>query len=373
MFPPTQSTETTSRKQQASRRARNAICGGLLLLILVQVPFVWWIETRGIDLVDPEFGLRLQAYQRIASADPDQTLVVIGSSRTDAAIDTDLLYQPIAEGGLGVPAVNISISGGMSVAQHLLLRRLAHYGPPPRRVLLEVFPAALLGIEAEYFSPEFQFLPQRLRHCDLAVMDDLFPKDASRHRARWWRNHALFPLNTHGLSFWNSVFPLFQTEDLLRCAPHWRRHMRTTGHTPWPVKHPTEKQRANGRRISTDGYAKLLGDCQPDPRPVEIYRQTLWWCHTHDIEVVALVLMPESPWFREMYSEESWQHTRDVVAELGREFAVPVIDTRTWIDDEESFIDGHHLLPSATRDFTLRLWSECLRPTPGDAGEMQPK
>jgi hypothetical protein len=89
--------------------------------------------------------------------------------------------------------------------------------------------------------------------------------------------------------------------------------------------------------------------------------------------VVALVLMPESPWFREMYSEESWQHTRDVVAELGREFAVPVIDTRTWIDDEESFIDGHHLLPSATRDFTLRLWSECLRPTPGDAGEVQPK
>lgn len=366
-------TPPTSRKQQASRRARHAICGGLLLLIQLQVLFVIWIETRGIDLVDPEFGLRLQAYQRIAPADPDNTLVVIGSSRTDCGIDTELLSQPAAEGGLDVPAVNISISGGMSVAQYLLLRRLAHYGHQPRRVLLEIFPAALLGIEAEYFSPEFQFLPQRLRYCDLAFLEDLFPQDVARHRARWWRNHGLFPLKTHGRAFWNSVFPLFRTEDLLLYAPHWRRHMGPTGHTPWPVPRPTPEQRANGKRISEEGYRKLLGECKPDARPVEIYRQTLEWCRSHDIEVVALVLMPESPWFRSMYSEASWQHTCAVVETLGRDFQVPVIDTRTWISDEDSFIDGHHMLPHAKRDFTLRLWSECLPAPRAQAEDNSPR
>lgn len=346
----------TSKKQQVVQQARWALCGGLSLLVLLQAVGLLLIESRRPDLADPEFGLRWQSFACRAIDDQSRSvLAVIGSSRFAHGVNTDVLSRPLAEGGLSIPASNLSISGGTSVWQHLVLRRLSHYGPLPRRVLLELFPTSILGGDESFYSGSYIFPPHRQRHCDLAVLDELMPEQSRRHRSTWWWNNGLIPFRTHGTSLSNGLLPLFKTDDPFLDTPLWRRRLSPTGYTPWEVAEPTPTQRENGWAVTEQQYAQLLGGGMVAPRSVGLYRQTLTWCQEHGIEVAGLVMMPESPRYRALYSEANWLATCTTAAMLSRDFSVPLIDARAWVTNEESFFDGHHLLPEPAREFTLRL------------------
>jgi hypothetical protein len=47
------------------------------------------------------------------------------------------------------------------------------------------------------------------------------------------------------------------------------------------------------------------------------------------------------------------------VRRLARELSVPLVDARTWIDDD-GFSDGHHALPSGADQYTERFAREVL-------------
>lgn len=356
-----------SRRMQMASRARRALAGGLALLFLIHAGGLLWIETRRPDLADPEFGLRLKAYQRLATR-PNTTqppLAVVGSSRFACGIDTELLTREVDEGGVGTPAVNLSLAGGTAVWQHLVLRRLESYGPTPDRVLLELFPQSLLGGEQAVFADDYQFPVHRLRHCDLTALGELLPDQSARHHRAWWRHNGLFPLKTHGVALWNGLCPLFRTDDLFLRTTHWQRRLKPTGYGPWGVPHPTAQQQAEAWEVARQQYAGPLHSGVPDPEGVAVYRQTLAWCRSREIQVAALVLMPESPRFRALYSPANWQATGAWAADLGREFGIPVVDAREWLPAEQDFADGHHLLPSAAMTLTLRLANSLgWRPTP---------
>ena len=321
--------EFRSRRQSLQKRARLAVGGGAALLLLFHTVGLLWIEWRRPDLADPEFGLRLRAWQRMATeARQVPTLAVVGSSRFACGIDTETLSQPPSEERAAIPATNLSLAGGTAVWQHIVLRRLTAYGPKPRRVLLELFPHSLLGGEAEVLCADHELPTHRLRYIDLAVLQELLPEQAAGQRAHWWRRNGLFPLKTHGVAFWNGVF-----------APD----LDAAG------------QRVAAWQVAEAQYRSSLRDGALDSRVIDIYRQTLAWCQANGIEIAAWVLMPESPRFQTLYSPRNRQAIGQVAEQLSRESRKPVVDARDWIPDEEAFADGHHLLPAAAREFTLRL------------------
>ncbi|MFM8286186.1 MAG: hypothetical protein ACKOGA_05615, partial [Planctomycetaceae bacterium] len=247
------------------------------------------------------------------------------------------------------------LAGGTAVWQHIVLRRLAAYGPKPRRVLLELFPKSLLGGESAVFTVEHQFPTHRLRYVDLAALQDILPGQVAEQRGLWWRHNGLLPLKTHGVAFWNGVCPLFKTDDPFLQAERWRRKLSPTGFGPWGTPQPTTEQRATAWQLAQTQYSSSLGEGALDSRVIDIYRQTLAWCHGNGVEVAALVMMPESPRFKTLYSPQNWQAVAQVAGQLGQESGTQVVDARDWIPREEAFADGHHLLPAAAREFTFRL------------------
>src|SRR5262249_25720865 len=70
--------------------------------------------------------------------------------------------------------------------------------------------------------------------------------------------------------------------------------------------------------------------------------------------MVGVILMPEGPAFRGWYPPYARDQITAYVDELAREFAVPVIDARDWIE-EDGFSDSHHMLAEGATAFTDRL------------------
>jgi hypothetical protein len=79
-------------------------------------------------------------------------------------------------------------------------------------------------------------------------------------------------------------------------------------------------------------------------------------CRRADVPVL-LILMPESPAFRAVYPPGAIHQLADYLGRLHREYAVPVLDARTWVG-EDGFWDGHHLLPAGAAEFSRRLGRE---------------
>jgi hypothetical protein len=75
----------------------------------------------------------------------------------------------------------------------------------------------------------------------------------------------------------------------------------------------------------------------------------------------ALVLMPEGSEFRSIYSPAAWQQIGTFLAETSHEFAVPVVNAREWVPDN-NFTDSHHLLLRGATVFTERLGQEVILP-----------
>jgi hypothetical protein len=65
--------------------------------------------------------------------------------------------------------------------------------------------------------------------------------------------------------------------------------------------------------------------------------------------------------FREYYSPAAQGAIRSYVQGLSREYAVPVVDMRDWVEDRD-FFDGVHLTHAGAAAFTERFGREVLWP-----------
>jgi hypothetical protein len=89
-------------------------------------------------------------------------------------------------------------------------------------------------------------------------------------------------------------------------------------------------------------------------------RQLLETCRREQLRS-ALVLMPEGSAFRRWYSPLARRQLPEFLNQLSSEYAVPLIDARTWNADAD-FSDAHHLIPEGARLFSLRLGREAILP-----------
>ena len=89
-------------------------------------------------------------------------------------------------------------------------------------------------------------------------------------------------------------------------------------------------------------------------------RQLLTLCRDERIPVV-LYIMPESSEFRSWYTPESLRILDAYLAELRRDFDLPLTDARLWLPDD-AFWDGHHVVQRGARAFTPRFMNEVVNP-----------
>src|SRR5262249_47575099 len=121
---------------------------------------------------------------------------------------------------------------------------------------------------------------------------------------------------------------------------------------------PPERRR--WEEFARSQYAAVLSDFRLAERPAQAYRDLLALCRDEHIPA-ALLVMPEGSAFRGLYPPQGRVALDAFLADLSREFAVPLIDARSWVDDD-GFWDGHHLEAGGAEVFTERFGREALRP-----------
>ena len=312
------------------------IAGQLVLAMAVEGP---WAAIR-----DPEYGHKLALVRRQVKAAPERPLLVaMGSSLTLNGLRPEMLPTGRAD-----PVVfNFGLTRHGPVQQTLALDRMLRDGVKPRWVTVELTPL---------------FLGQGMHELD--------PIPAGRHTwgdvrflcATGFRpaSYAGSWLEARAASGYTSRFALMS-----RLWPSWVPWAERADFV-WTHIDPAGWLACSPPRSATEAEAIRVaaGAGQPprrlpvDPESVRAVRLALARCRAAGIEP-AVVLMPEASWSRRRLSAEGVRQVAALVADLRREFAVPVIDARDWCRDTD-FRDAGHLLAAGAAQFTERFGREAL-------------
>jgi hypothetical protein len=321
---------------------RRVLAWGLAWVVGAQLSAVFYLEWRHPEFLDPKYGCRMLALRERRAAQPKRTLlVVLGSSRAEQGFRPALLAHSTSEQD---PFFYNLARGGSSPLLYLLtLRRLLADGIRPDGLLVEIFPPALAEapIDVTIYKPTLRDLPLLRRY-----------PVSGRTWAFWLQDRLLL------WHKYRSGFVAWAAPQLLTPEARWGEHLWDYRGGEWRVLgagvSPTEH-----RRLTDDAhrrYASSLQNLHIDPHGDRALRELLDICRTHRIGVV-LFLKPEACEFRGWYPPETQGRLTDYLARLRRDYGVPLIDARRWIDDEE-FSDAHHLLARGAAMFTRRFAAE---------------
>ena len=340
------------------RRSRSAMLVGVFAFVLAQLGLALAVETRRPEWRDPEFFHRQKRLIKIVRWEREQghrrpLVIILGGSRPQMGLSPE--HLGLGTGPTDPLVFNCAQSGCLPVGERLNLARLLTTELKPDFILIEVLPPVL----ADSGPMEERIPIVRLGLADLRNLEP-YHTDPANARLEWMRTR---------LASWSSLrFPLLENWGLVDDFPPgktrtdflWKR-MRFYGWWPFhPEKWPEEKRQA-GLEVARETYSFLFDDFHIVAANDRAYRDMLAECRDRGIRA-ALFLMPESPTFRRWYPPAVKAEVSSYLAELGREFGVPVFDAAAWLDDETAFLDGHHLLGPAAESFSKRLGEECVGP-----------
>jgi hypothetical protein len=338
-------------------RAKPAIVAGLILTIVANIGLSIAVERHRPQWRDPEYFHRQKQLQALHRWNRNQShsrplVVVIGSSRTQMGFSAEHAAQGF---GAGAPALyNLSQSGSQPLGQLVNFRRMIDAGVVPDRVLIEVLPAAL-GVRGPL---DHQIPVSRLGWSDLTRAERYFDQPGEV-RFHW--------LQTRVVPWYSLRVDLLAHAKLADWTPESRRQdflwnpLRPDGWMPYHL--PDWTANASERLVARSGpqLRELFGHYEIHPGVAAAQRELLTECRNHGI-AAALLVMPESPAFRALYSVNAQELLYRHIDELHMEFGIPLFDCRAWIADEAWFWDGNHLEGSGAERFSRRFGAECLRP-----------
>jgi hypothetical protein len=317
------------------------------------VVFVGFVVTLNVALAlaldygpphlrDPEYGLRLDSLkQRIVEHPTRPPVVVVGSSRTGQGV-----RPGVCEPADGPLVFNMSQSGGGPVSQLLTLRRLWADGVQPAGVVLEYWPPFLRG-DGTYHE-QHRIDARRLRTTDEPTVREFFDTPD----AVWAVRHgdSPIPLVAHRHGIVSRVCPELLPH-AARTDPFWRN---LDGWGWWPGRVSATPQQIDAGWPAVEAfYRPMYAGYAVHPQHAAAYRTVLRECRDRGVPVV-LLRMPETARFRQFQTAEAERQGDGFLDDITSEFGVPVIDARTWAEDEH-LPDGFHLTRSGAEVFTRRL------------------
>ncbi|OWK42969.1 hypothetical protein FRUB_02568 [Fimbriiglobus ruber] len=348
---------TTPAVRPASRRrAPRALAWAAVGIVVLQFGLGTAAElyTR---IRDPLYGDKLAKLRRRVEEPTTDPLKVVmfGSSRTGLAFH-GLRVEERLRVDLGRPVVafNYGIPAAGPVTELVYVNRLLADGITPDLVLLEVLPSTLAEVPNGPLERHW-FFADRLRYSEQAIVIR-HGFDPSVVHERWWRTVLLpwymlrFPVLTRIVPSW---VPLPVRTD-------WSSGADPCGWGQSPRQQPTQDERATGFARARLEYEATLATLTPGGPAADALRELLALCKARGV-AVRLVLMPESAAFRAFYSPAVSARLDAFMKALSAEYAVPVIDARQWVPDDQ-FTDGHHLLVVGAETFSDRMTREVIEP-----------
>ena len=334
------------RPAPAGARRRSplaALAWGLALFLAAQLALNLYLDFRRPERRDLVYGLKLKLLRRQVAASPGRSLVLaLGCSRVEWGLRPDAL--PPAPGG---PVVfNFGVGGAGPFAELLYLRRLLDAGVRPDGVLLEVAPP-LLTVNCA--GPEW--LPAH----HLAWSD--LPLAARYRRDRRallldWAWARLAPCHSYRFTLLNALAPRWVPVDRRLDVQDALAAMDDHGWGGRAYTAVTAEERARNLEKARREYQDRLAHFAIDPAADRALREALMLCRDRTVPT-ALFLMPEGSTFAAFYAPGARSAIDAYVAGLCRDFAVPLVDARDWMADDQ-FWDNHHLLAGGAEGFTRR-------------------
>jgi hypothetical protein len=345
--------------RRRARRARNTIVSTLVTLFALNAGSVVFIQLRP-DFRDPLCNAKVKAVvARFASAGEPTRVVVLGSSRTAAAVEPKALEAAVtAETGCPCVAFNMGLQGDGPVSQLVHYRRLRDAGARPDVVVFELLPSAF----AWYLDPSRKedrpydatiLRPDRLTRAELdTVCEYGFPADEARGE---WREATYNP-------WFGFRFQLLARVQRLWLPPGIVQHRKDIGETggwgPWdPVPAAIARQRMEEVRQAYEWQLRTIRLHGPH---VEAFDELLRDCRRDGVRV-AVVIPPEGSTFRAWYPPAVQAELVAFQDRLRKEFGATVLDARDWLPDE-AFVDSHHVVRTWAKPYTERLVREAVVP-----------
>jgi hypothetical protein len=242
-------------------------------------------------------------------------------------------------------AFNFALTGAGPIMELLCLRRLLGKGIRPERVILEILPPLLH--QTDSWSEEAWLNIDRLGFEDVRFLGH-YTDQPLLLWMRWIRSRSV-PWFTNRFCIMSDFAPGWLPWE---CRQDGWRGMDDAGWLPYPRTAVDSEEYERGREFARKQYAPAFQDFEISAKPEQALRELLELCRRRQIAVV-LVLMPEGSDFQSWYPPRARTKVNAYLAEVTREYGVPLIDARSWMNDS-AFFDGHHLLPDGARLFTER-------------------
>jgi hypothetical protein len=337
------------RLDQLQRRKRKDLAWYLAGTILVQLGLAAGIEWFWPGVRDPDFSDVERIVRARAAEHPGSPLVVVlGSSRTQMALAADRLNRT---GDAAAPVVvNTAIAGGGPMMHQVVLRRLLKVGLRPQLAFVEIMPMSLSIREGAPIE-ERQRYQGRFTVAEVARLGKYF---GERYRLYWpwllaraWPSHRYQAELREALAIDSVAGQAGQPS--FRDAYGWTGCPKAYSQAEIDAK--TQENLAS--------YAGALTQPTVAPGALRALRDTVQLCLDEHIAVVVLV-PAEGSAFRS-YAPSVEEAHMNAVRQLTSELAVPLVDARTWVDDD-GFYDGHHVTQRGAEQYTERFAADALRP-----------
>jgi hypothetical protein len=316
------------------RRARIAILLGFALLALAQLGLGLAVETVKPEWRDPEYGHRIKQVRTL-----QPRIIAVGSSRTLMGLNPD---------ATGLDVYNFGQTGAGPLQLYLTVSRILEDGAKPDAILIELFPAALVGDGPA--EDMIEVWGPRWSRGDIRRLAP-FANDPSKLEREWLRQrvapwHSLrFPLLNHIRPDW---LPHSKRQDF-----QWA-NMDHRGWLKYPVEQLPEDERARLTEKAGESYRRQLANFAIGAASDRALRAITERCRREGVRV-AFHLMPESATFASWYPPGALDMFRKYASSLD----APVFDASDGFAESE-FADGHHLVPSGATRFSRRLANEHL-------------
>jgi hypothetical protein len=343
----------SAQRRRFARRAALILLCCSILFFLGQIAIGYGVEHSWPSVRDPEYASKRKRLTELQNIAPDQPVILfLGSSRTDMGVCTGQLRAEIQ--GQSATVFNFGMSGAGPMLESVCLRRLLVGGVRPDLLVLEVLPPTLNQPNAHPVEEDW-LDGSRLRSCEIAFVRRYHSNPG--HLQRGWCKARALPCawQRHGLR--SSL--VGESSDTIPESERIRGTTDRFGWTPFCLPEVSAQRHRTASVFAQHQYTDAFGDFRLAARPALALEEMLLHCHQRNIPV-ALLLMPESSEFRELYSAEMRKGIDDFLQELCVRWDLPLVDAREWVPDE-GFWDSHHLLPRGAEAFTNRFQTESLR------------
>lgn len=349
-------TAKLNRRCERVRRDRFILAFGAFAFMVIQALAGVWLRSDP-RIADREFGLKLELLRtRIAERPRSPLVVALGTSRMATGFDP--AATPLRAGSnyndRDPLLFNASLVGSCPEVMNLTLARILACGIHPNVAVIEFWPP-FFGYERGVRDYLDQTNPGALTYRQARMTARRLRKP--ERFMKLWYQYQTVPLYYNRYAILESVWPgWFPPPD----RPELR--LRSIAATGWWKPHDSVDP-AEARRLTDQyklKYEKELSSLSIKPQSDRALREIIAQCRKNKIRPL-IVYLPEGREFQGWYSIASRGAIERYLDDLEATERVEIVDARDWAADE-TFLDGHHLLPPGARLFSQRLIGEIVTP-----------